>query len=169
MQYVCQNSNTNGSKHPASYQKVIKNEYPTYPHGIQSRYQANIRQAPPHPLDPYNSFSYPHTADTAPPPQPIPLFVLSTYTKHPFPTPIYPSLCPLHMHETPLPHPNLCNSSRYLYRADMATEQSRSRHTRNTPPICYYIFNFIISFLSRICALYAPYRAATCTPTVLCN
>ncbi len=41
MQYVCQNSNANSSKHTTSYQKAIKNEYPIHPHGIQSKYQVN--------------------------------------------------------------------------------------------------------------------------------
>ncbi len=43
MQYVCQNSNANSSKHTTSYQKVIKNEYPIHPHDIQTRYQVSIR------------------------------------------------------------------------------------------------------------------------------
>ena len=82
MQYVCQNSNANSSKRPTSYQKVIKNEYPTYPHGIQSKYQVHTHQASlPHP-NLHHSLSHPHTPSTASLPQPTPLLILSIYDKY---------------------------------------------------------------------------------------
>ena len=98
MQYVCQNSNANSSKHTTSYQKAIKNEYPIHPHGIQSKYQVNTHQALlprpalhslsyPHtlsitPPNSYTPLSYPPTPSIATPPRSTLILILSIYDKH---------------------------------------------------------------------------------------